>query len=131
SALIYVPPKHDISLSTYIILAVIIVIVGAIVGYIKVKQTNFTALIPALFLMIAMTVLEWTPVLRGGEFDYMILILPTLLVANAYQLNAVHHVTKVDEEHKRRQKEHIKQREQLKKEKQDKKLNKQNKKMKN
>ena len=131
SALIYVPPKHDISLSAYIILTVIIVIAGAIVGYIKVKQTNFTALIPALFLMIAMTVLEWTPVLRGGEFDYMILILPTLLGANAYQLISLHYVTKVDEEHQRRQKERLKQREQLKKEKQAKKLNNQNKKRKN
>src|SRR5690625_1886857 len=131
SSLIYVPPKHDISLSAYIILAAIIVIAGAIVGYIKVKQTNFTALIPALFLMIAMTVLEWTPVLRGGEFDYMILILPTLLGANAYQLISLHYVTKVDEEHQRRQKERLKQREQLKKEKQAKKLNNQNKKRKN
>src|SRR5699024_6115306 len=131
SALIYVPPKHDISLSTYIILAVIIVIVGAIVGYIKVKQTNFTALIPALFLMIAMTVLEWTPVLIGGEFDYMILILPTLVRTHAYQLIYLSHITKVDEEHQRRQKERFKQREQLKKEKQDINLNNQNKKRKN
>src|SRR5690625_1537063 len=131
SALIYVPPKHDISLSAYIILAIVIVGVGAIVGYIKVKQTNFTALIPALFLMIAMTVLEWTPVLRGCELDYIILILLTLLGANAYQLISLHYVTKVDEEHQRRQKERLKQREQLKKEKQAKKLNNQNKKRKN
>src|SRR5699024_3052260 len=115
----------------YIILAVIIVIVGAIVGYIKVKQTNFTALIPALFLMIAMTVLEWTPVLRGGEFDYMILILPTLLGSNAYQLISLHHVTKINEKNQIRQKERLKKREQLKKEKHAIFLNTQNKKRKN
>ncbi len=123
AGLIYVPPKDDISLSTYIILTVIIVIVGALVGYLKVKQTNFTALIPALFLIIAMTVLEWTPVLRGGEFEYMILVLPTLLGANAYQLITLHYVTKIDEEHQRRQKERLKKREQVRKNKQSKKLN--------
>lgn len=121
SALIYVPPKDDISLSVYIILAIVLVIVGAIVGYFKYKQTNFTALIPALFLMIAMTVLEWTPVLRGGELDYMVLVLPTLLGANAYQLITLNYVTKVDEEHQRRQKERLKKREELKKIKQAKK----------
>jgi len=121
SALIYVPPKDDISLSVYIILAIILVIVGAIVSYFKYKQTNFTALIPALFLMIAMTVLEWTPVLRGGELDYMVLVLPTLLGANAYQLITLNYVTKVDEEHQRRQKERLKKREELKKIKQAKK----------
>lgn len=123
AALIYVPPKGDISLSVYIILAIILVIVGAIVGYFKYKQTNFTALIPALFLMIAMTVLEWTPVLRGGELDYMVLVLPTLLGANAYQLITLNYVTKVDEEHQRRQKERLKKREELKKIKQSKKQN--------
>lgn len=121
AAFIYVPPKDYISLSTYIILAVVIVIVGAIIGYIKVKQTNFTALIPALFLMIVMTVLEWTPVLRGGDFQYMLLVLPTLLGANAYQLITLHYVTKIDEEHQRRQKERRKQREQTRKKKQQKK----------
>ncbi|HLR59207.1 MAG TPA: KinB-signaling pathway activation protein [Pseudogracilibacillus sp.] len=121
AALIYVPPKDDISLSVYIILAIILVIVGAIVSYFKYKQTNFTALIPALFLMIAMTVLEWTPVLRGGELDYMVLVLPTLLGANAYQLITLNYVTKVDEEHQRRQKERLKKREELKKIKQEKK----------
>src|SRR5699024_1292346 len=46
-AFIYVPPIDDISLSVYIILVIILVIVGAIVSYLKYNQTNFTALIPA------------------------------------------------------------------------------------
>src|SRR5699024_12250190 len=96
-----------------------------------IQRANSTGFMVALFCMIALTVLECTPVLIGGEFDYMILILPTLLGANAYQLISLHHVTKVDEEHQRRQKERLKQREQLKKEKQAKKLNNQNKKRKN
>ncbi len=120
ASLIYVPPKESISLSTYIILTLIIVIIGIVVAYVKFKQTNFTALIPALFLMIVMTVLEWTPVLRGGDFQYMLLVLPTLLGANAYQLIALHHVTKVDENHQKRQKERLKQREQKRKNKQSK-----------
>ena len=120
ASLIYVPPKEFISLSTYILLTLIIVIAGAAVAFVKFKQTNFTALIPALFLMIVMTVLEWTPVLRGGDFQYMLLVLPTLIGANAYQLIALHHVTKVDENHQKRQKERLKQREQKRKNKQNK-----------
>ena len=120
ASLIYVPPKESISLSTYIILTSVIVVIGAVVAYVKFKQTNFTALIPALFLMIVMTVLEWTPVLRGGDFQYMLLVLPTLLGANAYQLIALHHVTKVDENHQKRQKERLKQREQKRESKQSK-----------
>lgn len=115
ASLIYVPPKEVISLSTYILLTAIIVVAGAIVAYIKYKQTNFTAVIPALFLMVVMTVVEWTPVLRGGDFQYMLLVLPTLLSANAYQLITLHYVTKVDEEHQRRQAERLKQREQKRK----------------
>ncbi len=123
ASLIYVPPKEFISLSTYIILTLVIVIAGAIVAYIKYKQTNFTAIIPALFLMVVMTVLEWTPVLRGGDFQYMLLVLPTLLSANAYQLITLHHVTKVDEAHQKRQAERLKAREQRRKEKENKKKN--------
>src|SRR5699024_925952 len=91
------------------------VIFGAIVAYIKYKQTNFTAIIPALFLMIVMTVLEWTPVLRGGDFQYMLLVLPTLLSANAYQLITLHYVTNVDKEYQRRQAKRLKLREQKRK----------------
>jgi len=71
--------------------------------------------------MIVMTVLEWTPVLRGGDFQYMLLVLPTLLSANAYQLITLHYVTKVDKEHQRRQAKRLKQREQKRKTKMNKK----------
>src|SRR5699024_5494522 len=121
ASLIYVPPKEFISLSTYILLTAIIVIFGAIVAYIKYKQTNFTAIIPALFLMIVMTVLEWTPVLRGGDFKYMLLVLPTLLSANAYQLITLNYVTKVDKKQQRKQVKRIKQSEKKKKTKMNKK----------
>ena len=107
------PLKDVISLGSYITFAAIIVVSAGLVGLIKIKQTNFTALIPALFLMVVMTVLEWTPVLRGGDFHYVILVLPTLLGANAYQLIELHNVTKEDKEHKKRQEERLKNKEKL------------------
>lgn len=114
---IYVPSKEVISLNSFIVLAIITIVFALIFGYLKVRQTNFTALIPALFLMIVMTMVEWTPVIRGGDLSYIALVLPTLITANGYQLLALHEVTKEDPEHERRKEERQKERERLKKEK--------------
>lgn len=74
----------------YLGLAAIVLIVGLITAYIKVKQTNKEAFIPALFFMVVVTVLEWVPVLRVNEHSWLYLMLFPLLVSNAYQLLVLH-----------------------------------------
>src|SRR5699024_12091730 len=73
-----------------------------IVATIKVKQTKKTAFIPTMFLMIVVSALELSLVLRAGDVKFIILMLVAVLVANAYQILILHNVTAVDAEHKAR-----------------------------
>ncbi|MGM0904900.1 MAG: KinB-signaling pathway activation protein [Bacillota bacterium] len=74
------------SLLPYIGLALLVLIAGSVVAFLKLRQTNKTAFIPALFFMIVVTVIEWVPVLRVNEESWVYLMVFPLLVCNAYQL---------------------------------------------
>ena len=104
----------EISLLFYIIMTAVILIYGIIIARLKVKQTNRTGFIPALFVMVVITALELSLALRAVDVDYIILMLTPLLAANSYQVLALHEVTKRDEEHIKRIEERRKAR-QLKK----------------
>lgn len=118
--LIYFSSK-EISMLFKIIMTLFILVYGLLIAWIKVKQTNKTAFIPALFLMVVVSALQLSLVLRAGDVAFIILMLTPLLAANSYQLLVLHEVTKVDEEHKRRIEERRKQRLLRQKEKQSKK----------
>lgn len=75
---------------SYIVQAMVLVIIGLIISFLKVKQTNNQAFIPALFFMIVVTILEWTPVLRENDTSWLYFMLVPLLVCNAYQLFMLH-----------------------------------------
>lgn len=78
------------SILPYIGLAAIVLAAGLIVAFLKVKQTNKEAFIPAMFFMIVVTVIEWVPVLRVNEHSWVYLMLFPLLICNAYQLMVLH-----------------------------------------
>lgn len=78
------------SILPYIGLAGIVLAVGLIVAFLKVKQTNREAFIPALFFMVVVTIIEWVPILRVNEHSWLYLMLFPLLVSNAYQLFVLH-----------------------------------------
>lgn len=78
------------SILSYLGLAVIVLAAGLIVAFMKFKQTNKEAFIPALFFMVVVTVIEWVPVLRVNEHSWLYLMLFPLLVCNAYQLLVLH-----------------------------------------
>lgn len=84
--------KADESLLPYIGLALLVLAIGVVVAFVKMKQTTKTAFIPALFFMIVITVLEWVPVLRVNEESWLYLMLFPLLACNAYQLLALHKI---------------------------------------
>lgn len=112
----YSAGKGEIPLLFYIIMTAVILIYGIIIARLKVKQTNRTGFIPALFVMIVITALELSLALRAVDVDYIILMLTPLLAANSYQVLALHEVTKRDEDHIKRIEERRKAR-QLKKQK--------------
>lgn len=81
------------SLLLYILMAAGILGYGWIIAKIKAHQTNQRAFIPALFLMVVMTAIEWIPGLRSSGVDYAWLMIIPLLACNTYQLLVLHRIT--------------------------------------
>ncbi|TCI59452.1 KinB-signaling pathway activation protein [Exiguobacterium sp. SH3S1] len=69
----------------------VLVVVSWIVATSKARQTNASAFIPALFLMIVITLIEWIPALQAtDEIALLWPALATLVFANAYQVLMLH-----------------------------------------
>ncbi|HDR7794873.1 TPA: KinB signaling pathway activation protein KbaA [Bacillus luti] len=80
----------EASLGNNILVAGVLFVFGAIVAYIKSKETNKKAFVPALFFMVVVTILEWVPALRINDTDWLYLMVIPLLLCNAYQLLILH-----------------------------------------
>ncbi|MES5868709.1 KinB signaling pathway activation protein KbaA [Bacillus cereus group sp. RP32] len=80
----------EVSLGNNILVAGVLFLFGAIVAYIKSKETNRKAFVPALFFMVVVTILEWVPALRINDTDWLYLMVIPLLLCNAYQLLILH-----------------------------------------
>lgn len=94
--LVYFPYQgSDIPLYLLILMAAGILLIALIVATIKVKETNRSAFIPTLFVMVVMTAIEWVPGLRAS-IDYAWLMIFPLLACNAYQLLILHRLTRND-----------------------------------
>ncbi len=78
------------SIISYILVALLLLLVGLVVAYVKSTQTNKQAFIPALFFMTVVTIIEWFPALRINDKDWLYLMLFPLLICNAYQLLILH-----------------------------------------
>lgn len=88
------------SILPYVGIALFILVVGLIVAFLKVKQTNKDAFIPALFFMVVITVFELVPVLRVNEESWLYLMLFPLLACNAYQILILHKLNEKSEQQK-------------------------------
>jgi KinB signaling pathway activation protein len=82
--------KRGENLIPYIAIAAVLLVAGLAVAWLKTKQTNKDAFIPALFFMIVVTILEWVPVLRVNEKSWLYLMMFSLITCNAYQLLILH-----------------------------------------
>ena len=71
---------------TYVVPAIFILLIGAIVAYFKTKQTNRSTYIPALFFMTVISIIEWVPALQPNDENWFSLMIFPLLICNAYQL---------------------------------------------
>lgn len=78
------------SLLPYLGTAMLLFVIGLVIAYVKAKQTNKQAFVPALFFMTVVTTVEWVPVLRGNDDSWLFFMLTSLLVCNAYQLLVLH-----------------------------------------
>jgi KinB signaling pathway activation protein len=80
----------NVSFGNNILVAGVLLLFGVIVAYIKSKETNRKAFVPALFFMVVVTILEWVPALRINDTDWLYLMVIPLLLCNAYQLLILH-----------------------------------------
>lgn len=99
--LIYFPYQNagsDASVIPYALTALVILGYGLVVAYVKAKETNQSAFLPAVFFMVVVTVIEWVPVLRTNQTDWMWLMIVPLLVCNTYQLLQLHRIVKTEEQ---------------------------------
>lgn len=80
------------SLMPHIVLAAIVLTVGLVVAFVKMKQTKKQAFIPALFFMTVFTVLQWVPVLVENDQGWVYFMLWPLLVCNSYQMLKLHKI---------------------------------------
>jgi KinB signaling pathway activation protein len=69
---------------------IVLLVVGLIVAWYKMKMTNREAFIPALFVMIVVTLVEWVPALKVNDRSWFYLMMFGLMVCNAYQLLILH-----------------------------------------
>jgi KinB signaling pathway activation protein len=70
--------------------AIILLVIGLIAAWYKMKMTNREAFIPALFVMTVVTLVEWVPALKVDDRSWLYLMLFGLLACNAYQLLILH-----------------------------------------
>ncbi|MBO8157524.1 MAG: KinB-signaling pathway activation protein [Bacillaceae bacterium] len=93
----YIGSEGDVSIIPYLVTALVILGYGLAVAYVKAKETDQKAFVPALFFMVVVTVIEWVPVLRTNESDWILLMAATLLACNTYQLLILHRLVKPEE----------------------------------
>ena len=89
----------DIAITFKWILVVVLLLSAYITAQWKVKLTNSKAFIPTMFLMVVVSALELSLVIRAGDIPFIILMLVPVIVVNAYLILVLHKVTAVDEAH--------------------------------
>ncbi|WP_257351214.1 KinB-signaling pathway activation protein [Pseudalkalibacillus decolorationis] len=74
----------------FILVPLALLAFGVIVAFIKKKETNKGAFIPTLFFMVAVTTIEWIPVLKQGDALWLWLSIAPLLACNTWQVLILH-----------------------------------------
>lgn len=84
----------DRNVMSDLILGIVILLAAIIVSYFKVKSTNSSALIPTLFFMTAISIVEVIGVLRIGVDSATVFIVVPLIACNAFQILMLHRILK-------------------------------------
>lgn len=83
-------------------LPLLILGVGMIAAWFKVRATTSASWIPALFFMVIATVLEAIPSLEQNSFPMILLMVLILLVCNTWQIMQLHRLLEPAEENKQK-----------------------------
>lgn len=78
----------------YMIMPILLLLYGLIIASLKAKDTNKGAFIPALFLIVVVTTVEWVPALTVNDQKWLWIYFTPLLVANTYQILILHRLSR-------------------------------------
>ncbi|GAE26081.1 KinB signaling pathway activation protein [Halalkalibacter wakoensis JCM 9140] len=78
----------------YSVMPILLLAFGLLVAYLKAKDTNQGAFIPALFFIVVVTTIEWVPALTVNDPKWLWLYFAPLITANTWQLLILHRLTK-------------------------------------
>ncbi|WP_424769183.1 KinB-signaling pathway activation protein [Paenibacillus sp. sgz302251] len=77
------------------VLPLILLLISALVTWLKIKQTNKTALVPTMFLMFVVTFIETWPAIKGDtNISAIIFMIVPLFICNAYQIMMMYRLLK-------------------------------------
>lgn len=94
--------KSEDSILPYMGFSVFLLLFGLAVAWLKTKQTNKDAFIPAVFFMVVVTIVEWVPALRVNEKSWLYLMLVALLACNTYQILILHKLNDQSKQHRQK-----------------------------
>jgi KinB signaling pathway activation protein len=78
---------------SYMVMPILLLLYGIIIAYIKAKDTNQGAFIPALFFIVVITSIEWVPALTVNDPKWLWLYFTPLITANTWQVLILHRLT--------------------------------------
>lgn len=67
---------------------------GMLIALLKAKDTNKGAFVPALFLIVVVTTIEWVPALTVNDTKWLWLYFTPLITANTWQVLILHRLTR-------------------------------------
>ncbi len=79
---------------SYMITPILLLLYGLVVAYLKAKDTNKGAFVPALFLIVVVTTIEWVPALTANDQKWLWIYFTPLLVANTWQVLILHRLSR-------------------------------------
>nr|WP_285874569.1 KinB-signaling pathway activation protein [Halalkalibacter oceani] len=77
----------------YMIIPALLLVYGLVVAYLKARDTNQSAFIPALFFIVVVTTIEWVPALTVNDTKWLWLYFTPLIVGNTWQLLILHRLS--------------------------------------
>lgn len=88
----YKSVSGEAGLATFFVLPAALLLFGWAVAYVKSRETNAKAFLPALFFMVVITSVELVPAFQADDPDWVMLMLPAVLFCNTYQLLILHRI---------------------------------------
>lgn len=86
--------EPGVTIFSYMIMPLLLLAYGLVIAFLKAKDTNKGAFIPALFFIVVVTTIEWVPALTVNETKWLWLYFTPLIVGNTWQLLILHRLAR-------------------------------------